>query len=48
MGVSDQIDELAALTPGKELPEPMHRRLGRFQILSGRCGEEKNLLSLTT
>jgi len=40
--VSGQLYSPAALTPGKEPPVLMDRRLGWFQSLSGHCREERD------
>jgi hypothetical protein len=46
MGVSDQVHVLAALRPKKSLCYPLDRMLSERQSQSGRCGENKNILSL--
>jgi hypothetical protein len=42
MEVSGQLHAPAALLPGKELLDPLDRRMGGPQNRSGRGGEEKN------
>jgi hypothetical protein len=42
MEVSDQLQALAALPPGKHSRYPFDRRLGGLQFWSERCGKEKN------
>jgi hypothetical protein len=43
MEVSGQLHAPVALLPGKQLLDPLDRRLGGTQSSSGRCGGEKNL-----
>jgi hypothetical protein len=46
MKISDRLHAPAALSPGKDPPVPIFRRLGGFQSRSRHQGVEKHLLSM--